>query len=124
MIENIDDAGVIAEVRACFEAYNRALDAGDVDALNGFFWASPSTVRFGPTENLFGYAEISAFRSGTWKPEGTRALERLAITALGSDVAVTNALFRGRSGALSRQSQTWARLQDGWRIVAAHVSPL
>ena len=42
MIENIDAAGVIAEVRACFEAYNRALDAGDVDA-----WLSHEPYRLG-----------------------------------------------------------------------------
>ncbi len=54
---------VVAEVRGAFDRYNAALDANDVAALNGFFWDSPSTVRFGIGENLFGYAEIAKFRS-------------------------------------------------------------
>jgi ketosteroid isomerase-like protein len=123
MIEPNSDPAVVAEVRAAFEAYNAALGAGDVDALNGHFWNSPSTVRFGPTENLFGFEEISAFRSGRWqKTEGARVVERVVVTAFGRDLATTNALIRGSDASVSRQSQTWARLRDGWRIVAAHVS--
>lgn len=122
-LTDIDDADVIAEVRQSFEAYNSALDRDDVAALNGFFWNSPSTVRFGPTENLFGFGEITAFRSGKWKGTGGgRVIEKMAVTALGRNVAVTNALIRGADGRVSRQSQTWARLSEGWRITAAHVS--
>jgi hypothetical protein len=124
MIEDINKADIIAEVRKSFEDYNSALDSGDVEALNGFFWNSASTIRFGPTENLFGYAEISTYRSGKWKSSGgSRVFENVAVTALGSDVATTNALIRSPDGRLSRQSQTWARLPEGWRIVSAHVSP-
>lgn len=123
MIEDINDPGIVSEVRSAFEGYNAALDAGDVAALNGYFWDTPSTVRFGPTENLFGFAEISSFRSGRWQPaDGQRTIERVAITALGRDLATTNALICGSNGKVSRQSQTWARLPEGWRIVAAHVS--
>jgi hypothetical protein len=123
MIEDTDDAELVAEVRARFTAYNAALDAGDAEALNGFFWNSASTVRFGPTETLFGFDSIAAFRRGTWKASPlSRELARVAISALGRDVATTNALFRSANGKVIRQSQTWARFPDGWKIVAAHVS--
>lgn len=123
MIEQIDDARVVTEVLDCFERYNKALDDGDTEALNGFFWKSGSTIRFGPGETLFGYEEIATFRSKRWKGGGGgRVIERVAVTALGADIATTNALIRSSDGKVSRQSQTWARMPEGWRITAAHVS--
>ncbi|MYZ48626.1 AtzH-like domain-containing protein [Propylenella binzhouense] len=123
MIEEIDNEETVAEVRDCFLRYNRALDAGDVDALNGFFWNSPATVRFGPGETLFGYDAIAGFRSNRWRGAGpARRIEEVVVTAYGRDVATTNALIRSGNGALSRQSQTWIRRPEGWRIAAAHVS--
>jgi len=123
MIEESNNADVVEEVRACFTAYNAALDAGDAGALNGFFWNSASTVRFGPTETLFGIDSITAFRLAKWKASAlSRELVRVAVTALGRDVATTNALFRSSNGRVSRQSQTWARFPEGWKIAAAHVS--
>jgi hypothetical protein len=125
MTHEINRSEIAAEVRAAFDRYNAALDANDVAGLNGFFWDSPSTVRFGIGENLFGYAEIAKFRSGKWTPGRPRRLVELAITTLGHDFAVTSAVFsREGDDAVSRQSQTWARFPEGWRIVAAHVSPL
>jgi hypothetical protein len=123
MIEDTDNPDVVEEVLARFNAYNAALDAGDAEALNGFFRDSPSTVRFGPTETLFGIESISAFRRGRWKaPTLPREIVRVAVTALGRDVATTNALIRSSNGKVSRQSQTWARFAQGWKIAAAHVS--
>ena len=123
MIGGGDTETTVAAVRECFERYNAALDQGDVEALNGFFWDSPSTIRFGPTETLFGYEAIAAFRSRTWKgAAGGRVIETVVVTAFGPDMATTNALIRSADGAVSRQSQTWVNLPEGWRIVAAHVS--
>lgn len=116
---------VVREVREEFERYNAAVEAGDAEALNGFFWRSPHTVRLGHGEHLFGYDEIAAFRSGQWKRGAPRRLERVVVTALGHDCAVTSAVFRGEgSRPVNRQSQTWARFPEGWRIVAAHVSAI
>jgi hypothetical protein len=125
MIHEVNLPEVVDEVRDHFERYNAAVDAGDVDTLNRFFWSSAYTVRLGQGEHLFGYAEIAAFRSGQWKRGAPRKLERVAITALGRDFATTSALFhREEGGSINRQSQTWARFPEGWRIVAAHVSTL
>lgn len=125
MAHEINRPEVVAEVRGAFERYNAALDANDVAALNGFFWKSPHTVRFGIGENLLGYDAIASFRSGAWKPGPSRRLVDLAVTTLGDDFATTSAVFaREGDEALNRQSQTWARFPEGWRIVAAHVSTL
>jgi len=125
MITETDDPTVAAEVRAAFDNYNSALEAGDAEALNGFFLNAATTVRFGPTENLFGYEDIAAFRSRRWKAGGVgRTLEKVMIAVLGTDVAVTSALFRVGARTLSRQTQTWARSPQGWRIAAAHVSAI
>jgi hypothetical protein len=125
MTNEINRPEVVAAVRDAFDGYNAALDNNDVAALNRFFWESPHTVRFGIGENLFGHAEIAKFRSGKWTPGQPRRLVELAVTALGDDFAVTSAVFhREGDAAVSRQSQTWARFPEGWRIVAAHVSPL
>ena len=123
---DVDDPAVLAEVTRCFNDYNAAIDAGDSARLNAFFWDAPQTVRFGGNENLFGHAEIAAFRSAQWKPAGSpRQLVRAAIATVGRDTATTNAIFRrdGEPG-LMRQSQTWQRRPEGWRIIAAHVSTM
>jgi len=125
MLEEINRPDIVADVRAAFDRYNAALDADDVATLNVLFWDSPHTVRFGPGENLYGHGEIARFRSGKWKPGSARRLSRLVVTTIGRDFATTSAVFEGAAdGALSRQSQSWARFPEGWRIVAAHVSTL
>lgn len=112
---------VVAEVAAAFERYEAALVANDVPVLGELFWDSPLTVRYGIAENLHGHAEISAFRAARPATGLGRALERTVITAYGRDMATANTTFR-RGGRLGRQSQTWARMAEGWRVVSAHVS--
>ena len=53
-----------------------------------------------------------------------RTLSRTVITTFGRDFAMASTLFyRGTaSGKVGRQTQTWVRFDDGWRIVAGHVS--
>jgi hypothetical protein len=121
-MHEINRTEIVAEVKAAFECYEAALIANDVGALNGLFWQAPQTLRFGTGENLYGYEAIVAFR-GARLPPGPRKLVRTVITSYGSDFATANTEFR-RAGnpRLGRQSQTWLRLPEGWRIVAAHVS--
>ena len=119
----IDLPDVIAEVRAAFEAYERALVSNDGAALNAMFSNDPRTIRFGATENLFGYDEIKAFRAAR-SPEGlARTLSRTVITAYGRDIAVASTLFHRATmpGKVGRQMQTWVRFAEGWRVVAAEV---
>ena len=119
----IDDPEILAEVTAAFAAYEDALMANDVPALDALFWASPEVVRYGVGENLYGQDEIAAFRKA--RPGGSpqRVLTRTAITTFGRDYATANTEFlREGSTRIGRQSHAWVRLPQGWRIVAAHVS--
>lgn len=116
---------VIAEVTAVSDEYERALVSNDVDVLDRLFWVSPHTLRYGATENLYGYEQIQAFRAGRPSAGLARDVLRREITCLGRDHAVVNLEFkRVGSDRTGRQSQSWVRFAEGWRVVAAHVSLL
>lgn len=120
----INDPKVMAEVEAAFAEYEAALVGNDVDTLTRLFWNSPLTIRYGIGEILYGSEEIAAFR-GARSPVGlARSLSRTVITTFGDDFATASTLFHRDTvpGKIGRQMQTWARLPEGWRIVAAHVS--
>lgn len=119
----INIAHVVAEVRAAFDRYEAALVSNDVDVLNELFWNSERTIRYGPGENLHGYEAISAFRSARSPVGLSRTLTNVVITTFGRDFATANAEFV-RMDRRGRQSQAWARVDDGWRVVSAHVSLL
>lgn len=120
----IDIPEVKAEVAAAFAEYERALVGNDVAVLDRLFLDAPTTIRYGVTENLYGYSEIAAFRAGRPSAGLARTLERTVITTYGTDMAVAATLFRrdAASGKVGRQMQTWVRTPHGWRVAAAHVS--
>ncbi|MCA3338031.1 MAG: oxalurate catabolism protein HpxZ [Roseomonas sp.] len=115
---------VKAEVEAAFAEYEKALISNDVETLDRLFLDSPNTIRYGAGENLYGYAEIAAFRAARPSVGLERSLERTVITTYGRDMATAWTMFRRPSlpGKIGRQSQVWMRTPDGWRVVAAHVS--
>ncbi|GEP05901.1 oxalurate catabolism protein HpxZ [Methylobacterium oxalidis] len=120
----IDIPEVRAEVEAAFRRYEAALVGNDVETLEALFHDDPRTIRYGAGENLYGMDAIRAFRRAR-SPQGlARDLSDTVITTYGRDVAVAMTLFRraGAPGRVGRQSQTWVRLPEGWRVVAAHVS--
>jgi hypothetical protein len=120
---NIPD--VVAEVSSAFDRYELALVTNDVAVLDELFWKSPNTLRYGVTENLYGYDEIRAFRAARPAQGLERALLKKVITTYGRDFATANVEFqRASSTRPGRQSQTWMRTPDGWRVVSAHVSLL
>lgn len=116
---------VHAEVTDVFLRYEQALVTNDVAVLDELFWNSPHTLRFGATENLYGYQAIAAFRAGRPAAGLARELLKTVITTYGTDMATANCEFR-RVGSkrTGRQSQTWLRTPAGWRVVSAHVSLL
>jgi hypothetical protein len=117
----INISEVLAEVTAVFEQYEKALVTNDVEVLDRLFWKSLHTIRYGATENLYGYDAIAQFRSGRSPLGLDRTLKNTVITTYGRDFATANTEFE-RSGKLGRQSQTWMRTSEGWKAVAAHVS--
>ncbi len=114
---------VVAEVEAVFRRYEAALVANDIEVLDQLFWDSQFTLRYGASENLRGIDAIRAFRVAR-NPEGlVRTLANTVITTYGTDFATANTEFqRGNGSRSGRQSQTWGRFAQGWRVVAAHVS--
>ena len=119
----VNDPEVIDEVRAAFHAYEADLLANDLTALDAWFWNGDGVVRFAFGDVQLGAAEVAAARRAVSRQTGPRTIEELVITSLGDDAAVVFAVFRMNDGTRTvLQSQTWARLDDRWRVVAAHVS--
>jgi ketosteroid isomerase-like protein len=117
-----DEPTQLAEVTAAFHAYEAALMADDIPAMDALFHDAATTVRFGVGDVQFGSDEIRAFRRGRGgSPQ--RRLGRVAIAVYGDGCATANAeFFREGSTRRGRQSQTWVRFDDGWKVVSAHVS--
>lgn len=116
---------IVAEVTEAFMRYERALGSNDVDTIDTLFWDNPLTLRYGPNGTLLGHEALSAFRRARNITGVERTLKNTIITTFGHDLAVANTESdRPNSEATGRQSQTWVRLPEGWRIVSAHVSDL
>jgi ketosteroid isomerase-like protein len=120
----IDLPEIVAEVKAAFERYERAVVSNDVETLDRLFRDDARTIRYGATENLYGYDEIKKFRAARSPVGLARTLSRTVITTYGRDYAVASTLFRRATapGKIGRQTQTWVRCPDGWRVVVGHVS--
>ncbi len=106
----INDPTVMAELTAQHAIFEKALMENDVAALDALFWDSPFARRYGVMENLHGSAQIH---------------QSMEVLTLGNDTGVINLEFtRSMEGMerQGRQTQIWARLPEGWRIVSAHVS--
>jgi ketosteroid isomerase-like protein len=118
----IDDPILLAEITAAFAAYERALMADDVPAMDALFHDAPTTNRYGVGEVLYGIEEIRAFRKGRGgSPQ--RTLGKVAITVYGDAFATADAeFFRENSDRRGRQTQSWVKFADGWKVVSAHVS--
>jgi hypothetical protein len=114
---------VVAEVTAQFKRYETALVTNDIDTLNALFWKNKLTLRYGMNENLYGHDAIAGFRAARSPAGLARTTSNTVITTYGRDFATANTEFHRENVVRGgRQSQTWARMPEGWRIVAAHVS--
>ena len=119
----VNDPTALAGAEAAFLAYERALMDNDLAALDALFWDSRFTIRFGPGQNLYGFEAITAFRLGRVGGSPARTLAHTVITTFGSDFATANTEFqRENASRPGRQSQSWVRFPEGWRVVSAHVS--
>jgi hypothetical protein len=118
----IDDPVLLAEVTEAFHAYERALMTDDIAAMDALFHDAPTTNRYGVGEVLYGIDAIRAFRKGRGgSPQ--RRLGCVAITVYGDSFATADAeFFREGSDRRGRQTQSWVKFADGWKVVSAHVS--
>ncbi|MFT8611965.1 MAG: oxalurate catabolism protein HpxZ [Gluconobacter oxydans] len=119
----LNDPDILRDITALSDRYERALGENELQELDRLFYDGPETVRYGVGENLYGFDEIQAFRRNRTGGSPPREVLRRAITVIGRDVATVDLEFR-RIGSerIGRQSQTWFRTPEGWKIIAAHVS--
>lgn len=105
------------------DRYEKALGDNALEELDALFYDGPETIRYGVGENLYGFSEIQAFRRARTGGSPPRDVLRRVITTIGQNVATVDLEFRRRGGQKTgRQSQTWIRTPEGWKILAAHVS--
>ena len=119
----LNAADATAELNAAFDRYEDALVHNKVDVLGELFWDNSLTLRFGAKENLFGAGEIKAFRAARPSVGLSREIVARHVVTFGPSTGVANITFK-RNGEprIGRQSQTWVKFAEGWRVVSAHVS--
>lgn len=119
----VNDPATVAEVTVAFQRYEQGLIDADAAALDELFWDSPLTIRYGDGQIQHGHAPIKAFNARRRKLGPDRALAETVVTTFGHDFATVSTLYVDvPPGKIGRQMQTWARLDGGWHVVAAHVS--
>ena len=111
-----------ADLRAAFDAYEAAILANDLDALDAAFAPGADTMRGDGAGLLVGHDTISAFR-GLRGGVPPRTIERIEYRPLADDVALLVSVSRFRGGGTGLQTQVWERLDGRWLITAAHVTP-
>ena len=117
----INNPQTLTELTRQFNRYQQAIIDNDIAVLNELFWNNPHTIRYGTGENLYGHAAIASFRGARDPRSVVRLVGKSVVTSYGRDAGTTNVEFT-RGNRNGRQSQTWIRMPEGWRIVAAHVS--
>ena len=128
----INRPDVVAEVRAAFEEYERALSAADVAVLTELIWNDARVIRYGITDQQHGAEQIAEWRRAHPSVPAGRRRYNTQILTLDDHTAVVNTLFDypdntdptepSNTPIQGRQTQTWARFTQGWRIISAHVS--
>lgn len=88
-------------------------------------WDDPRCVRYGVADRQRGAAEIAAWRRAHPSVPPGRRLRDTVIVAVDERTAVVSTGFGYPDAAAEgRPTQTWARLEAGWRIIAARVSEI
>lgn len=113
----------VLELTEAFDAYEVALVRNDIETLDRLFWCAPQVVRYRPREALYDHDEILAFRTSRPSHGLDRIRTRQIVSTFGTTFGTEFTEFR-RPGIdrIGRQSQSWARFDERWRVVAAHVS--
>lgn len=110
------------DLREAFEAYERAIVANDLEALDAAFAPGPGTLRGDGAGLLVGHDAISRFR-GVRGGVPPREIERVEYRPLADGVALLVSVSRYRDGGTGLQTQVWERRGGTWLITAAHVTP-
>jgi hypothetical protein len=114
---------IVAEVQDAIARYEQALVDNDLATLDDSFWRSPLVVRFGYAGEQYGAQALAAYRRARILGNFERRMWNQTVTTFGRDFAVATVEYqRPDQTRQGRQSQTWVRTPDGWRVVLAHVS--
>ncbi|WP_396288482.1 AtzH-like domain-containing protein [Curtobacterium sp. KT1] len=115
------------------DAYEAALAANDLDALDAAFVDVPGTMRGDDRGLLVGHDAISAFRGARGGVQA-RSLTRVEVRPLADGLALVVSVSEFAAGGQGLQTQLWRRDGDTgthtgsgtggprWRIEAAHVT--
>lgn len=123
----VNDPAIVAEVTEFYLKYEEALCNNNLEVMDSLFWDAAEVVRFGFAENLYGSDEIRNFRNSRPNPKIEREISHLQVITFGKDAATVTLEFRRMINNIERfgrQSQTWYRFNEGWKVVSAHVSLL
>ena len=116
------------ELKAAFDRYEEALMAGDVTGQNGSFWSDPSVVRVDGDGPVIGPQALAEFRARRPTPGPRRLRDLHIVRSPGDTVVIVSVNERlspdGEVTGLGTQTQVWARTEEGWRVIAAVVSPM
>jgi ketosteroid isomerase-like protein len=117
----------LEQVRAAVAAYDAALRADDLDAVDSWFVVSEETSRFGVSGVDYGSSAIAAGRrdpASASPPPVDRVDGRHELRPLGDDVVVaTLEHLRPGDPRRRRRTQVWWQVAPGqWRIAHAHLS--
>lgn len=108
-----------------FWAYERALMADDLTAMDRLFAPGADTLRGDTAGLLVGHDEIAAYRRARGGAPARDILEVRVVPA-GPEHALVVAVTAARRGGRGLQTQLWRREQHGdvarWLVVAAHVA--
>ena len=112
----------LGEVEHWSDEYESALRRNDVDVMLSMFWDDPAVLRFGIADEQHGTAELRAWRAAAPPINPDRITHARHVVALAPGVVAVDITFADDDDSIGRQSQTWVRRPEGWRIVRAHVS--
>lgn len=122
-IDELNRPDVHAAVTEAFHRYEAALLAHDVATLNDFFLDSEATTRFGVAEHAHGIESVRAYRKRAQPLPPGRQLQHTIVTTIGANAASVSTEFTYPDCDMTgRQTQTWVRTDQGWKILCAHVS--
>lgn len=110
------------EVEQLSDVYEAALRRNDVDVLMAMFWLHPDVLRFGIADQQHGGDELRAWRMTAPAVAPDRMTLSRHVVALAPGVVAVDITFADDDAMIGRQSQTWVRFPQGWRIARAHVS--
>ncbi|MFE1664789.1 AtzH-like domain-containing protein [Microbacterium sp. P02] len=119
---SVDDPALPDDLRRAFEAYESAIMANDLDALDAAFAPGTGTMRGDGAGLLVGHDAISAFR-GVRGGVPPRTITRVEHRPLGADASLIVSVSRYAGGGTGLQTQLWERSDGRWLITAAHVTP-